>query len=265
MSAVKPLSQAWPIAEIFGPTVQGEGVDQGVAAHFVRFGGCDYKCEWCDTPHAVLPEEVKTLGRKTSGEIVLALEKLPVKVPWVILTGGNPCLHDLEHLVNALHAAGFLVAVETQGSRWREWLRKVDRLCVSPKPPSSGMDIESHRTDIQKFLIEGMTAKLDEEKSYEWMFLKVVIFNEDDLDYAEKIRKQLSNSLLYLSAGNDAGRTVGNPTRKDERSQDEVKLDLLDKAEWLVGEVFKRPDLLAPDVIVQSQFHVLIWGNQLER
>lgn len=263
MSAIQPLSQSWPVAEIFGPTLQGEGVDQGVAAHFVRFGGCDYKCGWCDTPHAVLPDEVKQLGRMKSGEIVTELEKLPVKAPWVILTGGNPALHDLEHLVNALHAAGFLVAVETQGSRWREWLRKCDRVCVSPKPPSSGMDTQKHKDDLGRFLQEGLLAKADEEKPYEWMFLKVVIFNEDDLDYAEKIRNQLSSCLLYLSAGNDAGRTVGNPTRTDHRSSEEVKLDLLDKAEWLVNEVLKRPTLTVPDVIIQAQFHVLIWGNEL--
>lgn len=264
-SAITPLDQSWRVVEIFGPTIQGEGVDQGVACDFVRFGGCDFKCVWCDTPHAVLPDQVRLANRLTSREICERLEDLhdDTRPPWVILSGGNPCLHELGSLVDKLHEMGYLVAVETQGSKWREWLRKVDRLCVSPKPPSAGQRYDWMET--QRFLQEGMLAKLDEMKGYEWMFLKVVIFNEDDLDFAEKVHSQLSSALLYLSAGNDAGKTVGNPEREDKRSIEEVKLGLLERSEWLVEEIFRRPNLMAPDVLVQSQYHVLLWGNALGR
>ena len=262
--AIKEVSQAWPVVEIFGPTVQGEGVDQGAVCHFVRFGGCDFKCEWCDTPDAVLPSEVRKATRMSKEDIVRELGILtgpdPWHPPWVILSGGNPALHDLASLVDLLHEEGYLVAVETQGTKWRKWMAKVDRLCVSPKPPSSGMVHKG--SSLQQFLQFGLEAKTGGERGYEWLFLKVVIFNEDDLDFAERIRSQFSDALLYLSAGNDAGRTVGNPARVDKRSIEEVKLDLLDRSEWLVGEVFKRPFLAVPDVLIQSQYHVLLWGNK---
>jgi 7-carboxy-7-deazaguanine synthase len=257
----------WPVVEIFGPTIQGEGVDQGVVSHFVRFGGCDYRCDWCDTPHAVLPEEVRANAVKMDQwDICHELEQLggPQQAPWIILTGGNPALHDLRLLVDELHENGYLVAVETQGSRWREWMADLDRVCVSPKGPSS-KEPKARENQLGRFLEEGLRARALGEKPYEWLFLKVVIFNDADLDYAESVRSQLSDSLLYLSAGNDAGRTVGNPTRKDKRTTAGIRRDLLARSKWLVEEVFKRPALCAQDVIVQSQYHVLLWGNELGR
>lgn len=267
MSEVKKVPSKWPVVEIFGPTVQGEGVDQGVSAHFVRFGGCDFRCTWCDTPHAVLPAEVRKNAVKMEAEdIRVKLNSLDLEtgcIPWVILTGGNPALHDLSELVEELHTSGYLVAVETQGSRWREWMADVDRLCVSPKPPSSLQEYDW--SQVQRFLDESLRQRSLGEREYEWMFLKVVCFDERDLDWAEKLRSQLSNCLLYLSAGNDAGRTVGQPDRVDERSVPEVRNALCAQARLLTEEVLKRPALCQQDVIVQAQFHVLLWGNEMGR
>lgn len=270
--AITRKESKWPVIEIFGPTIQGEGVDQGVVCHFVRFGGCDYRCTWCDTPFAVLPEEVRANSTKMGAtEIVHELNSLSVadapdnawrvKAPWVILSGGNPALHDLAPLVDALHEAGYLVAVETQGSRWREWMSEVDRLCVSPKPPSSLEPKASNLGQLQRFLHEGMLAKVNGDRPYEWIFLKVVCFNEEDLEFAIKLREQFSDSLLYLSVGNDAGRTVGNPTREDAREVKDVRHDLLENTAWLIAEVFKRPELCVADVYVQHQLHTAVWGN----
>jgi 7-carboxy-7-deazaguanine synthase len=277
MGAVKQLEQTWPVVEIFGPTIQGEGVDQGVVTHFVRFGGCDYRCTWCDTPYAVLPAEVRANATKMSTEdITQRLMKLDNPeggcAPWVVLSGGNPALHDLNDLVNELHDCGYMVAVETQGSRWREWMRKVDRLCVSPKPPSAfekksrnGANDRMPNEAIHRFLEEGLQARMDDSREYEWLFIKIPIFDDDDLDFAELMRSQLSDALLYLSAGNDAGRTVGNPERRDTRTIASVRRDLCDKYRWLVEATFKRPALCRPDVIVQAQMHVLTWGNEKGR
>jgi 7-carboxy-7-deazaguanine synthase len=262
MTAVKSLELRWPVVEIFGPTIQGEGVDQGVVAHFVRFGGCDFRCTWCDTPHAVLPEEVRANATKMSAHDIAEDLGQRSAAPWVILTGGNPALHDLEQLVDELHDCGFLVAVETQGSRWREWMRKLDRVCVSPKPPSSLEPKAQGVGAFQRFLEEGMKARLDGKREFEWLFLKVVVFNDEDLDYAERVRSQLSDAMLYLSAGNDAGRTVGNPKRHDTRKLSGIRRDLCDQYWWLVEEIFKRPRLCQSDVVVQAQMHVLAWGNQ---
>lgn len=258
-TAVKRKQSSWPVVEIFGPTIQGEGVDQGVVAHFVRFGGCDFRCTWCDTPYAVIPAEVRENAIPSNVSMIGSeLEQLG-QAPWVVLTGGNPGLLDLRELVDELHRWDYLVAVETQGSRWREWMSDVDRLCVSPKPPSAKQRYDW--ANVQRFLEEGMRARAHGRKDYEWMFLKVPVFSDEDLNWCELLRSQLSDALLYLSAGNDAGRTVGNPDRQDTRKLAGVRRDLCDKYLWLVEEVFKRPALCQPDVIIQAQAHVLLWGN----
>ena len=259
MTAITRNKPRWPVVEIFGPTVQGEGVDQGVVSHFVRFGGCDFRCSWCDSPHSVLPAEVRANATKLNAEEITAQLEALGKAPWIILTGGNPALHDLTALIDMLHDAGYLVAVETQGSRWRDWMFKLDRICVSPKPPSAGQ--QDKPMELHRFIEEGLNAFTTDDRMYQWMFLKVVVFDDEDLDYAELIRKQCTNALLYLSAGNDAGRTVAQPERVDTRNIAGVRRDLLNKTLWLTEEVFKRPSLCAQNVIVQSQFHVLLWSN----
>jgi 7-carboxy-7-deazaguanine synthase len=248
-----------PVVEIFGPTVQGEGVDQGVPAHFVRFGGCDYRCTWCDTPHAVLPNEIRENAERLDAfSIREQLRALDGRVPWIILTGGNPALHDLTILLEVLHMEDYLVAVETQGSRWKDWMADVDRLCISPKPPSSLMHPD--HGEVSKF-IQFALREAKAEGDDPWCFLKVVVFDEVDLDWAQDLRRLVPQMRLYLSAGNDAGRTVGNPTRVDVRGVDAVRHDLLERSRWLTEEVLRRPLLCSEDVIIQSQYHVLLWGN----
>src|SRR3954469_4532211 len=105
------MPRKFPVTEIFGPTVQGEGYDQGKPCHFVRLGGCDYRCEWCDSAHAVLPQFVRQNKRMDTQEIIDALELLPGSPQWVILSGGNPLLHDLSSLVTELTQRNVFVAV----------------------------------------------------------------------------------------------------------------------------------------------------------
>lgn len=59
MNMIKGKSKKFPVVELFGPTIQGEGAVAGQFSHFVRFGGCPRRCSWCDSMHAVLPEEVQ--------------------------------------------------------------------------------------------------------------------------------------------------------------------------------------------------------------
>lgn len=260
MTAITRKPPTWPVVETFGPTIQGEGIDQGVVCHFVRFGGCDFRCTWCDTPYAVIPQEIRANAQKLGPDQIVERLEFLGKAPWVILTGGNPALHDLAPLVEKLHEKGFLIAVETQGSRWRDWFKDVDRLCVSPKPPSA-QESKSSIASLQRFFAEAMKAKVDGSRPYEWLFLKVVCFEEEDLDFAEAVRSQLSDTILYLSAGNDAGRTVGEPERFDSRILFAVRNDLLNNTNWLVQQVFKRPALCQSDVMVQHQLHTALWGN----
>lgn len=249
--------KTFPVVEVFGPTLQGEGVDQGVVTHFVRFGGCDFRCDWCDTPHAVLPGEVRRAPRLASSEIVSQLNDLG-PAPWVILSGGNPCLHDLSWLVEDLHAAGYKVAVETQGTRWQEWLKSVDRVCVSPKPPSSLQVYNLY--EVTRFVRDLEIYRDLQHLDDDWLFVKVVVFDNQDLEWARENWVGKIDGPIYLSAGNDAGRTVGNPTREDTRNDLAVKRDLLEKSEWLTSMVLGDPRLHR--VIVQSQYHVLLWGNK---
>lgn len=249
--------QLYPVVEIFGPTIQGEGMDQGVATHFVRFGGCDYRCGWCDTPYAVIPAEVReNAKRMTPAEIRRDLCNHK-RVPWIVLSGGNPALLNLDPLIDELHQYDFMVAVETQGSRWQDWFLKVDRLCISPKPPSAG--ITTKQQDQAHEVIQRIMHTLV------WCdtFLKIPIFTEKDLDFAEHMHNDFSRIPMYLTAGNDAGRTVGDPTREDKRNIGDVRTDLCGGYARLVEAVLKRDELRScSNVFVQAQMHVLAWGNQ---
>lgn len=252
-----PKPKTWPVAEIFGPTIQGEGMLQGIPCHFVRFGGCDFRCEWCDTPHAVLPHAVRANPRLSMDRIVKDVCALTRGPQWIVFSGGNPALHDLQHLVDALHSYGFKIAVETQGTRWKNWITCCDSICVSPKPPSSGMDTVSNRRAFEDFMAYACPSRSPH------LFLKVVVFDASDYEWARTVHKKFPGVPFFLSTGNDAGKTVGNPSRVDERTSEQVKLDLLARSRLLVNRIMVDPEMAA--VRVQSQYHVLIWGNELGR
>ena len=110
------------ISEIFGPTVQGEGPLIGKPTIFVRTGGCDYRCAWCDTLYAVLPEYSSQWTPMTSVQILDRVKELSGGAPILVtLSGGNPAMHDLEPLIEDGHREGFAFAMETQGSLPRDW------------------------------------------------------------------------------------------------------------------------------------------------
>lgn len=242
-----------PVAEIFGPTIQGEGMLQGMPAYFIRFGGCEYRCEWCDTPHAVLPSAVRRNERLDLNQILERLGSLVRGPRWVVITGGNPALHELGELVSRLHVLDYRVMVETQGAKFRPWLMICDSICVSPKPPSAGLDRKQTDTWFTLFM-----SRMDGARGN--MFLKIVIFDQTDFEWAKSVHLRYPEVPMFLSAGNDAGRTVGNPDRIDERTEDQVARDLLGRARWLTNYAMVDPDM--HDVRVQSQQHVLLWGNE---
>ncbi len=185
--------KTFPVIEIFGPTIQGEGAEAGLPCHFVRLGGCDYRCSWCDTMYAVDPAQVRRNSTALSAErIVDRLDALGGGPEWVILSGGNPALHALGPLVEALQGRGLKVAVETQGSIWRDWLSAVERLTISPKPPSSGMATRRHREQLEKFMARALSGDLDR------LVLKVVCFDADDLAWAKETQP-LGQIYVYIS------------------------------------------------------------------
>jgi 7-carboxy-7-deazaguanine synthase len=245
-----------PVIEIFGPTLQGEGVDQGLPVHFVRVGGCDYRCVWCDTPYAVLPHLVRKSERMSSEAIVQRVRELGGAPEWVVVSGGNPALHDLTLVVEGLTQAGFRIAVETQGTRWRDWLLETDRMCVSPKPPSSGMVTDWDALD--RFVEHASERSTDSGDP--WLFIKVVVFDDADYEYACEVHARYPDVAFFLSAGNDPGATVGDADREDARTLAHVRNDLCVRSAWLAAKAMR--DKRMERARIQSQYHVLLWGNQ---
>jgi 7-carboxy-7-deazaguanine synthase len=228
-----------PVIEVFGPTIQGEGAEAGVSTHFIRLGGCDYRCTWCDTMYAVDPPLVRANAERLSVDAILArVAVLEGQPRWVTLSGGNPALHRLADLVDGLHEAGFLVAAETQGSVWRPWLASLDRLTISPKPPSSGMATERHLALFEGFMTEAVSA-------YELSVLKIVCFDATDLSWAKNIAAHYPSLPLFLSAGTPVPASV------------EIRDAVGERYRWLCEAVAADPELAHARVL--PQLHVIAW------
>lgn len=253
-------SKLFPVIEIFGPTIQGEGALAGRVTHFVRFGGCDYRCAWCDSGYAVLPKEVRANSQKMSTDeiterIVLDLCGQP---EWVTLSGGNPALHDLTDLVNRLHELKFKVAVETQGTIWKQWLRNVDQLTVSPKPPSSGMKNSAPN-------LVGFMDNIRNEYG-DWgipgeLCLKIPVFDETDYLFAHATHQLFPEIPFYLSVVTLMGGLDGHfgQGSGDSGAPVDTRETLLDRYKWLAERT--AGDSAMGDVTVIPQLHALIWGH----
>jgi 7-carboxy-7-deazaguanine synthase len=158
-----------PVMEAFY-TLQGEGYHQGKAAYFIRLGGCDVGCVWCDVKDSWDADRHPQLSIP---EIITEAQKYPGRL--AVVTGGEPLLHNLDNLTAALHTAGFETNIETSGSSplSGNW----DWICLSPKK--------------FKFPLDEVILAADE--------LKVVIFNKSDFEWAEKYASQVNPSCkLFL-------------------------------------------------------------------
>lgn len=247
----------FPVVEIFGPTVQGEGPQTGVQCEFVRFGYCDYQhCSWCDSLHAVIPSLVRGSARwLTAAEILGELTKLRnktfSKLRWVVFSGGNPALQQLDPLVTILHDAGWKIAVETQGSYWRPWLAQVDQVVISPKPPSSGMlpnwlTLQSILAELQRAQIHGRSVQVA---------LKVVVFDFADFEFARQVHLAFDTWPFYVSVGN-ADTKLHDPQSAEDTAH---RIGLLSALEKITEWALEDPEM--SDTIVGPQLHVLMKGN----
>src|SRR5690606_19485375 len=142
---VKPseatTARAIPVLEVFGPTIQGEGMVIGRKTMFVRTAGCDYRCIWCDSAFTWDGSGKEFIRMMTAKEIWQELKEIGgERFSFVTLSGGNPALlPDLSELITLLKANNIKIGLETQGSRWQDWFLDIDELTLSPKPPSSKM------------------------------------------------------------------------------------------------------------------------------
>ncbi len=235
---------AVPVVEVFGPTIQGEGELAGVPTAFVRFGGCDYRCTWCDSLFAVLPEDVRRAPRLDTEEIVAALHALPGAPEWVTLSGGNPALLELGDLVTRLQASGRRVTVETQGSVWRDWLAGVDLLTVSPKPPSSGMATPGNESESHRFLECAAASGAN-------VVLKIVVFDETDYEWASALRARHPRLPFHLSCGTDPPAGT---------SHTEALAGVSHRYRWLCERAARDPAMDGARIL--PQLHVLAWGHK---
>lgn len=158
-----------PVMEHFY-TLQGEGVYQGKAAYFIRLGGCDVGCVWCDVKESWDAEKHPLFSVQNLVETVQAT---PTEI--VVITGGEPLLHDLMPLTKELHAAGLRVHIETSGSS--PLSGELDWITLSPKK------FKEPLLEVLPFASE----------------LKVVVFNKSDFAWAEKWAAQVSpHCKLFL-------------------------------------------------------------------
>ena len=228
------------VSEIFGPVLQGEGALIGRPTLFVRTGGCDFRCDWCDTLYAVLPEHRADWTPMSEDEIFSKLDELSGGVPMMVtLSGGNPALQPLGKLINAGRARGYTFALETQGSVARDWFARLDYLILSPKPPSSQMPFDEAKLHNCVVAAQRGDAQIS---------LKVVVFDEADYQFARQVHQLHPQLPFYLQVGNTG-------SQSDESLQDELLVGLQKLSERVLSDRWHN-------VAVLPQMHVLIHGNR---
>lgn len=160
---------ALPLMESFY-TVQGEGYHQGKAAYFIRLGGCDIGCHWCDVKESWDSDKYPLADVK---EIAEKASEYPSKL--CIVTGGEPLMYDLTPLTQSLHLRGMKRHIETSGAY--PLTGKWDWVCLSPK---------KNKAPLPYFLLHA-----DE--------LKIIIHNNHDFQWAEEHAAKVgTNCKLFL-------------------------------------------------------------------
>lgn len=161
--------QMLPLVEDFY-TIQGEGFHTGKAAYFIRLGGCDVGCRWCDAkttwnPRLYPPVAVDSIVERA----------LSCSAQSIVITGGEPTLYPLVPLITRLKSAGLVVFIETSGTNILD--AEVDWICLSPKRQQPPLRDMLHRANE----------------------LKVIIETVDDLEWAEQNAALVGGDcLLYL-------------------------------------------------------------------
>ncbi|HNJ56657.1 MAG TPA: 7-carboxy-7-deazaguanine synthase QueE [Chitinophagaceae bacterium] len=158
-----------PVMEHFY-TIQGEGYHQGSAAYFIRLGGCDVGCVWCDVKDSW---DANKHPLYNTNDLVAEVKKTPAKI--VVITGGEPLMHNLKELTHQLQANGLKTHIETSGSHpiSGSW----DWICLSPKK------FKAPLPEIMPLAHE----------------LKIIVYNKSDFDWAEKYAALVSTQCrLFL-------------------------------------------------------------------
>lgn len=158
-----------PLVEDFY-TIQGEGFHSGKPAYFIRLGGCDVGCRWCDAKNTWNPKLYPPVDIE---EVIQRTLACPARA--IVITGGEPLLYPLKHLTERLRALNLETFLETSGSH--PFSGCFDWVCLSPKRQQPPLEEAFDRADE----------------------LKVIIETEEDFLWAEENRRKVSrNCRLYL-------------------------------------------------------------------
>ena len=164
----KTASAVLPVVETFH-SVQGEGVWAGTNAFFIRLAGCDVGCPWCDTKHSW---NVRRHPQRLTTDLIAEAKAANPAI--VVITGGEPLMHDLSSLSNGLRATGLRVHLETSGAH--PFSGSFDWITFSPKrskPPH-----------------ESIYSRVSE--------LKVVVSEQADLSWAEDQATNIPTDAIRL-------------------------------------------------------------------
>lgn len=161
--------ESLPLMEAFY-TIQGEGNFAGHAAYFIRLGGCDVGCHWCDVKDSW---DVNLHPKISIENIASEAIKHPARL--AIITGGEPLMHNLDSLTESLQSAGFQTNIETSGV-CEQLSGQWDWVCFSPKK------FKKPNPDIYKIANE----------------LKVIIYNKSDFDFAIEHAENVQENCRLL-------------------------------------------------------------------
>jgi 7-carboxy-7-deazaguanine synthase len=233
VSTIPLFDPSLVVAEIFGPTFQGEGPSTGRLAMFVRLGRCNLDCQWCDEKQtwdwATFDPAVELTTMPTT-EVLKALDA--IGAPLLVITGGEPLLQqrDLVPLVTAAHERGWRIEIETNGTITPvdPLVTLVDQWNVSPKLAGSGVDLPRRwRPDALRALASTQRA-----------VAKFVVTNVSELDEVAAIAEAAHlDEIWIMPEGTDA------------------------------ATLNERLACLAPGVLAHrwnlcTRLHILAWGNR---
>ena len=185
------------VSEIFGPTVQGEGPYMGQRCSFVRLGGCNLSCSWCDTPYTWDATRYNLRDEISNQSVEEILLRLPPDPGVVVISGGEPLLQqkkpDWTTLMERLGSVSTGVHIETNGTiAPNPGTMLADHISVSPKPPSAltGGDISQDTMNAWRYVADSFV-------SLAWKF---VAKDTSDLDWVDTFTTQhkLSREQVWV-------------------------------------------------------------------
>ena len=150
-------------------SIQGEGFHSGKPAYFIRLSGCDVNCHWCDVKESwdISKEQYTEVG-----EIVNKVKKTSAEL--VVITGGEPLMHDLSDLTKALKKEDKKIHIETSGTH--PFTGDFDWICFSPKKFKKPLEIYFSISDE----------------------LKIIIYNKSEFKWAEQLSKKINKNTKLI-------------------------------------------------------------------